>query len=159
MSGAPQRRSQTAPTPAAASGTGGGGAATGSGSHHGRTGSGSLARMGTLGRASTLGHSRTSSMALPSPPSALPSPLSADDATYAAAQELASVMNMPTAPGGSWLGAWPWATALYSEDYAAPPPPLPPGTLPEVCRGGVAVGARRAQAVASSGPSACPRPA
>lgn len=51
----------------------------------------------------------------------------------AAAQELASVLNAPPTPGAaSWLAGWPFGQAFGQEDYDAPPPPLPPGTLPEV---------------------------
>lgn len=89
----------------------------------------SLQRGPSLARTSTPGHSRAGSLA-----GAASGTL--DDASIAAAQELASIMNQPAAAPTSWLGAWPWAQALVAEDYDAPPPPLPPGTLPEVgaCR-------------------------
>jgi hypothetical protein len=59
--------------------------------------------------------------------------LSSEEASFAAAaQELASVLNAPTA-GSSWLGAWPFG---LGEDADAKPPSLPPGTLPEVRNGG-----------------------
>jgi hypothetical protein len=83
--------------------------------------SGSLSRLASLALPSPGGlHSRTGSVA------------AAEDASFAAAQELASVMNAPAAASSSWLAAWPFA---QTEDFDAPPPPLPPGTLPEVRQG------------------------
>lgn len=55
----------------------------------------------------------------------------AESSNYAAAaQELASVVNNPAAQS-SWL-AWPFSAGAV--DFEAAPPPLPPGTLPEVSR-------------------------
>ena len=121
MSGGPQRWQPPLPP-----GGGGGG------------GSGGPAHSRSASRADSL-----SGISLPSPGRGLPSPgrplgrteslAAAADASYAAAQELASVMNAPAGGGGGWLAAaWPFAQALVQEDYDAPPPPLPPGTLPEV---------------------------
>lgn len=115
MSGQQQRRAQGPPTAAAGGGT--------SAAPVGRAAS--LARGASLGRGSAPSHSRAGSLA-GSTSGAL------DDASFAAAQELASVMNQPAAAPGGWLGSWPWAQALVAEDYDAPPPSLPPGTLPEV---------------------------
>lgn len=114
-----QRRIRTAP--------GGGG---GSGAHFDSRSSSS--RGFGLGRTTSLG------MGAPSPGGRMHSRTSstlsaAEEASMAAAQELASVMNAPPTPGGaSWLAGWPFGQAFGQEDYDAPPPPLPPGTLPEV---------------------------
>lgn len=135
MSGGQQRRQGALP-PLPPGGSGGGG-----GPAHSRSGS----------RAELV-----SGMSLPSPGRGLPSPgrplgrteslAASTDASYAAAQELASVMNAPAGAGGGWLAAaWPFAQSLVQEDYDAPPPPLPPGTLPEVRREGVCAGHTRLQ--------------
>ena len=47
----------------------------------------------------------------------------------ASGQELASVVNSPAEAAAPWYA---WAFPGTGEDYNAPPPPLPPGTLPEV---------------------------
>ena len=115
-----QRRSLTVP-PAGSGTSGGSGAASGSNSRQQslqRWGSGAtLPSPGRLGAV----HSRAASLT------------SLDNAAYAASQELASVLNAPSgataAASSSWLMGWPFA---QGEDYDAPPPPLPPGTLPEV---------------------------
>jgi hypothetical protein len=84
-------------------------------------GSGSLPRLASLALPSPGGlHSRTGSVA------------AAEDASFAGAQELASLMNAPAAASSSWLAAWPFGR---TEDFDAPPPPLPPGTLPQVRQG------------------------
>ncbi|PSC74274.1 vacuolar sorting-associated chloroplastic [Micractinium conductrix] len=122
---APQRRAITAP---ASGGGGGSGASFAGGS---ASGSSSLASPVTrtvslasgtssYGRA----HSRTMSALT-----------AAEEASMAAAQELTSVANAPPSAGGgaaAWLAALPFGQAFGAEDYDAPPPPLPPGTLPEV---------------------------
>ncbi len=123
MSGQQQHR----PLGAAGGSTSASAAAGGSG------GAAALGRAGSqrgpsLARTSVSGHSRSSSLAGTASGTL-------DDASMAAAQELASIMNQPAAAASSWLGAWPWAQALVAEDYDAPPPPLPPGTLPEVGAG------------------------
>jgi hypothetical protein len=69
-------------------------------------------------------------------PSSLLSParsvsLTAEEASFAAVQELASMLDVPSPSSSSWLGAWPFAGG--GDDVDAKPPPLPPGTLPEVC--------------------------
>ena len=103
-----QRRSHTAPTgtPTRASSGGGGGG---------------LSRLPSptsvqSPRGQFLG--RTSSIA------------ATEEASFAAAQELASVLNAPP-PSNPWL-AWSATLAQSLTDADGPPPPLPPGTLPEV---------------------------
>lgn len=105
----PHRRAYTAP------GGNGGGTPGGSGS-------------GSLGR--TLSAGLTSPGRLQSRNSSTLS--AAEEASLAAVQELASVMNAPPAAAGSWLAAWSLTQAFGQEDFDAPPPPLPPGTLPDV---------------------------
>ncbi len=55
-----------------------------------------------------------------------------DAAVYSStgSQELTSILNAPDSSSTSTWLAWPFAAA--SSGYEAPPP-LPPGTLPEVC--------------------------
>lgn len=54
-------------------------------------------------------------------------------------QELTSILNAPDAPSPTaWL-AWPFAAAAAGTEA---PPPLPPGTLPEVCVGRLGTRAR-----------------
>lgn len=120
MSGQQQHR----PQGATAGGTSAS-AATGGSSGGPSLGRGSSQRGPALARTSTSSHSRAGSLVGTASGTL-------DDASIAAAQELASIMNQPAAAPTSWLGAWPWAQALVAEDYDAPPPPLPPGTLPEV---------------------------
>ncbi|KAL4452640.1 hypothetical protein ABPG75_008302 [Micractinium tetrahymenae] len=141
MSGAAhdQRRTVTAP----AGGVGPGGAPSDLRSSSSGGGAAGRAPFDSRSRSSRgFGLGRTTSlgmgMAAPSPGgrmhSRTSSTLSAvEEASLAAAQELASVLNAPPTPGAaSWLGGWPFGQAFGQEDYDAPPPPLPPGTLPEV---------------------------
>ena len=123
MSGQQQQRPLGAAGGGTSAGSGGGG--SGGAASLGRTGS---QRGPALARTSASSHSRTGSLVGTASGTL-------DDASIAAAQELASIMNQPAAAPTSWLGAWPWAQALVAEDYDAPPPPLPPGTLPEVGAG------------------------